>query len=202
MTLIIDRVHESQRRGATTEVRWQHHTFGAMNTNVKVWFVGDDASAGCEVETLFRSAEQRMSRFAFNSELSGLNRCQDPKCALSDELYAVIEAALWAAAETGGLYDPTVLAALLAAGYDRSFERIVENRSFRWAADAYAPDVRTGWQSNHPDYRSLRLIPEQHSIERPAGVAIDLGGIGKGLDGGPRRRPSLSVWSIHCECWR
>ena len=66
--------------------------------------------------------------------------------------------------------DPTVLPALAAAGYDRSFE-LLEEREARWAADwcagtAIELDTRNG---------QARLEP---------GSSVDLGGIGKGYAAG------------------
>lgn len=67
---------------------------------------------------LFEDQEQRFSRFREDSLLSRLNRGG----AVDDARFAAgVRRALTAFAETGGLYNPMVLPALRAAGYDRTF---------------------------------------------------------------------------------
>ena len=69
-------------------------------------------------------------------------------------------------ADTGGLFDPTILPALAAAGYDRSFELLTERTAI--ALDELA------WR--HVASTSARA---GRAVER--GAAVDLGGIGKGF---------------------
>ncbi len=76
--------------------------------------------------------------------------------------------ALWHA--VSGAFDPTILDALEALGYDRSFESIDR-------ADGpppIVPQAAPGWSRVQLDY-------EEQGVCVPPGVRIDLGGIGKGL---------------------
>ena len=77
----------------------------------------------------------------------------------------VVELALAARERTGGRFDPTVHDAVVAAGYDRSFEDVVPESDVR----CQAPAVAGGGVS--VDGSRIALEP---------GVRIDLGGIGKG----------------------
>lgn len=80
-------------------------------------------------------------------------------------LTAALEAARW----TDGLVTPTILPALLAAGYDRSFERLPP-------AVASRP-----WPRLDPDaWRAIHVDLVTRTVTLPAGVAIDLGGVAKG----------------------
>ena len=101
----------------------------------------------------------------------------------SPDLFAAVEAALWAAQKSGGIYDPTILPYLERAGYDRTFAAISDQRPLRAAieplGDGYQampiPDLRSGL-----DYRHVQLDRSIGMIRRPSGMLLDLGGMGKG----------------------
>jgi thiamine biosynthesis lipoprotein len=76
----------------------------------------------------------------------------------------VVELALLARVRTGGRFDPTVHDALVAAGYDRSFELV--------PADGPAANAAACGGGVLVDGRRIELEP---------GVRLDLGGIGKGF---------------------
>ena len=111
-------------RHGTPAWTWQHHAFRAMNTDISVAVYARQAGHGEAVEALFRRNEQRMSRFLPDSELTLLNQEPAASTNISADLFDALEVALWAASVTGGLYDPTILGDLEAAGYDRSFEYV------------------------------------------------------------------------------
>lgn len=159
---------------------WQQHSFRAMNTNIFVWLYSQGEHATTAIEALFRHQEQRLSRFDAASDLTALNRCPHTTCPVSPDLYAALEAALWAATATGGLYDPTILTDLERAGYDRSFERIVARASFQWTVSPDQVDAPGVTHRRPFDYRSVELVPDRRAVRRPAGLGIDLGGMGKG----------------------
>lgn len=159
---------------------WQQHTFRAMNTNVFGWLYSQGQQDVTAIEALFRHQEKCLSRFDAASDLTALNRCAQAICPVSTDLYAALEAALWAATATGGLYDPTILADLERAGYDRSFERIVERASFRWTVSPDLADAPGVTHRRPLDYRSVELLSDQRAVRRPVGLGIDLGGMGKG----------------------
>src|SRR5690242_11890843 len=69
----------------------------------------------------FERWEQSLSRFRPNSELSRLNVHAGSRMEVSAVLGAVLDLALRTARRTGGLITPTLLTALEAAGYDRTF---------------------------------------------------------------------------------
>jgi thiamine biosynthesis lipoprotein len=164
----------------TTEWRWRRHHFRAMNTSVYVTQFGAADDGHTCVEPLFRRQEACLSRFDAASELSRLNRCTQPECQVGPELYAALEVAFWAARSTAGIYDPTILGDLQRAGYDRSFELLVERSGFRWQT-GHDPVALPGLHHRRIyDYRSVALLSEGRRVRRPAGLGIDLGGMGKG----------------------
>lgn len=121
---------------------------------------------------LFAVLEQRLSRFDSTSELSRLNRQAGQWAIVSPLLWSVVGAALTMAEETDGLFDPTLLAALEASGYDRSFEQIA------------AASVQSAWQpiSNSSLTGHARAVERRsgRELRLPPSVRLDLGGIAKG----------------------
>jgi thiamine biosynthesis lipoprotein len=129
------------------------------------------------------ACEAELSRFRPESDLSRLNAGAGSWVSVGRRLLEALRLALRAREDTNGRFDPTILPALVAAGYDKSFE-LLEERGAKhpigWCAGA-------GIELDHR-YGRARLEP---------GTAVDLGGIGKGyaagraLDAMLRCAPSL-----------
>jgi thiamine biosynthesis lipoprotein len=141
----------------------ERRTFRAMGTEIELFVDAeraDDALDAAERE--FHRLESLLSRFRDDSELSQLNR--DGSIDAGPDLLRVVELALTARERTDGRFDPTVHDAVVSAGYDRTFEAVPAD-----GADAGAAVPAGG---------AVRI--HGNRIELPAGVRIDLGGIGKG----------------------
>lgn len=133
-----------------------------------------DALARAKVALLIAEAE--LSRFRPTSGLRRLNAAAGSgPHPVSPLLLAVVESALRAAAETGGLFDPTLLPALKEAGYDRSFETLPTADVSWWRGAPSRPGAATR-RCQLPD---IRLDPIARTVALPAHVQIDLGGIAK-----------------------
>jgi thiamine biosynthesis lipoprotein len=131
---------------------------------------GLDAASLAEAGTVFLRLEARLSRFLPDSELSRLNRSGGAPVPVSAETFEVLSLALEMNGRTGGLFEPAILDALEAAGYDRSFELV---RTLPGPA----------WET-HGGTRSITEISldDAHStVMVPGGLRLDLGGIGKGF---------------------
>lgn len=138
--------------------------FRAMGCEIVV----GGASAGelTAIEGLFAEREQRFSRFLLTSELGRVNAAAPAPVIVSAAFAQTLDQALHAAALTDGLVDPTVGAALVAAGYDRDFPTLV--------ADARpAAAVPAG--------RWREVLLTGTLVALPPGVALDLNGVVKGL---------------------
>jgi thiamine biosynthesis lipoprotein len=145
-------------------------TFPAMGTEVHLLAAGAEAPGVLdEVRDLVASWEARWSRFRPDSELSRLNAAAGRPVVLAADTFALVEAAVEAWRLTGGRFDPTVLAALVAAGYDRSFELIASDSPGGRVA---SPGV--------PGCAGIALQRDTGTVLLPAGVGLDLGGIAKG----------------------
>jgi thiamine biosynthesis lipoprotein len=123
----------------------------------------------------FESWEQSLSRFRESSELSQLNRSPGAPVPVSQTLWSVLQLALRAEEQSGGLVTPAVLDALERAGYDRGFdtlelETLEERANGRPLAEA-APAI---------DLRQLETEPASRSVRLPPGLRLDFGGVAKG----------------------
>jgi FAD:protein FMN transferase len=136
--------------------------FRAMGTDVELLLDaprGDAALVAAEAE--FHRLEKLLSRFRPDSELSRLNA--EGSIEAGPDLVRVVRLSLEARDATNGRFDPTVHDALVAAGYDRTFDEI----------EAHGEDARR---------RSCggRIAIDGNRIDLEPGVHIDLGGIAKG----------------------
>jgi thiamine biosynthesis lipoprotein len=108
------------------------------------------------------------SRFREDSEIRYACQAAGRPVQVSPLLAELVDAALRAAAETGGDVDPTVGAALCGLGYDRDFAAITGRR--------VAAAVRV---FETPDWRSVRLRGGELTV--PVGVQLDLGATAKAV---------------------
>jgi thiamine biosynthesis lipoprotein len=113
------------------------------------------------------ACERALSRFLPGSDLSRLNAAAGEWVAVDRRLVAALAAALDARDATGGLYDPTILPALVAAGYDRSFEQLRPR----------LPAPMDGWRAG----AAIEIDRTAGRARVEPGAAVDLGGIGKGF---------------------
>jgi thiamine biosynthesis lipoprotein len=146
-------------------------TFRAMSTEVELIVVGaGDLGVLDGVAELIASLDARWSRFQPSSELSMLNAAGGRPVHLLPDTFALVEAALDAWRRTGGRFDPTILSALVAAGYDRSFE-FVPSASVDGTGETPVAV---------PGCAGIALQRDTGMVLLPPGVALDLGGIAKG----------------------
>ncbi len=140
-----------------------------MGTTAHVVLVGDASPPVSEVVGQLEHLEAAWSRFRQDSELSRLNRGASHPTLVSHPTALLLERSVWAWEQTAGLFDPTVLPSLLAAGYDRDFEDL--------ASAAPVP----GSTEPAPGCGGVEVDPRNDLVRLPAGVMVDPGGIGKGL---------------------
>jgi thiamine biosynthesis lipoprotein ApbE len=122
------------------------------------------------VEAVLADVDLAVSRFRPDSELSRLNESggawQDVSPLLMRALRVAIDAAEW----TGGLVDPTVGAALVDLGYDRTFSLLPAD------GDPVPVRVRTA-----PGWHRVELDDDALRVRVTPGTLVDLGATAKGL---------------------
>jgi FAD:protein FMN transferase len=160
-------------------------TFEAMGCEVRL-LIGDPLpgappaqDAAGRGRLFIEEFEAALSRFREESELSRFNRDPDGVVPASPLLRRAVKAGLWAARESGGLVDPTLVEAIIAAGYSSS-RAGVEPASLTEALAA-APARCPGRPNPQADWRRIAVDDQAGTIRRPPGVAFDTGGTGKGL---------------------
>jgi thiamine biosynthesis lipoprotein len=126
------------------------------------------------------ACERVLSRFDSRSDLSRLNRTSGEWVAVDERLVEALAAAARGRIDTGGLFDPTILPALTAAGYDRSFELLSGTHTGRLG----------GWRAG----ARIGLDPSSGAARIERGAAVDLGGIGKGFAATRALNAMLTVW--------
>ncbi len=148
-------------------------SFGAMGSDCTLTITVDDRSLGdrlaSRAEALVRQLESLWTRFRADSELMVLNDHAGEDWGVSPDTFALIGAAIHAHQITNGIFDPTLLDALIAAGYNRSFEQLGSGLI------AAAPLGRGASPVN-----AIELDAERNFVTLPVGVHLDLGGIAKG----------------------
>src|SRR6476469_4515363 len=92
---------------------------------------GRAALAAARMEV--RACEHVLSRFEPESDLSRLNNACGEWLGVDARLLEALTEAVGARIDTEGRYDPTILPVLVAAGYDRSFEKLVDRPAFKLA---------------------------------------------------------------------
>lgn len=141
----------------------QSRRFRAMGTEIELLVdasAAEDALVAAEDE--FHRLEAILTRFRPESELSRLNEARSLE--VGPDLLKVVRLALEARGRTDGRFDPTVHDAVVAAGYDRTFEELPED----------GPPVIFGSVCGG----AVRI--DGPRIELEPDVRLDLGGIGKG----------------------
>ena len=145
--------------------------FPCMGTTVRLIAAAPLESVRAGIEAL----AARLTRFDPSSELCALNADPRVEVPASPLLRRAVQAALLGARRTGGLADPTLLDAVEAAGYSRS--RIGVAPAPLAAALRAAPPRSPAT----PGGRWREIEVGAHTITRPPGLRIDLGGSAKGL---------------------
>lgn len=166
------------------------HTFKAMGTSVELIAAPGSAPravarAAFATERLFAREEARFSRFRPESELSLVNARAGRWMRVSKPFAVLTRRALQAAEETGGRFDPTVLPALKAAGYDRDFKQVIARAPRTRAEDedlaAIRREVRDIMVKNPTVCGAWREISlDGDNLRIPEGAELDFGGIAKG----------------------
>ena len=120
-----------------------------------------------------------LSRFREDSELTALNEDPRSEVPASQLLRRAVKAGLWAAERTDGLVDPTLLGAIVAAGYSESRAGVEPVPLVD--ALALAPERRPARPRAEAEWRLIDVDDSAGLIRRPPGVGFDTGGSGKGL---------------------
>jgi len=148
--------------------------FRVMGTTAHVLVEAGTAEAAqagaARARTRLQELEQRWSRFVDRSDVSILNAAGGAPVIVHPDTRLLVERAVEGWSRTGGRFDPTVLDAVVALGYDRDFDAI----------DRESPRPVT---TTVPAPGCAGIVVDRvvGAVRLPRGVHFDPGGIGKGL---------------------
>lgn len=151
--------------------------------------LGSDDDADRAVAEVAR-LEARWSRFLPDSDLVRINAGagRGPVAVASETAAIVADACHWWRV-TDGRFDPTVLPALLDHGYDDTITAVRARPVTRWTVTSVPPGRtplrlptvgRRRPDAPAPGCAGITVDLTAATVALPAGVALDLGGIGKG----------------------
>jgi thiamine biosynthesis lipoprotein len=140
-----------------------------MGTRAHIAAVHGDAGLVEDAAARLAELHQKWTRFEASSEVSRINANAGQPVPVSAETVLLVGLAVEAWRQTAGRYDPSVLPAVLAAGYDRDFAELSDDTTGSGQA---APGV--GCDGVIVDAASSTVMV-------PAGYALDVSGIAKGL---------------------
>ena len=143
--------------------------FRAMGTEAHVIVVGGEPDLLDLAERHIAWLEDRWSRFRPASDVSLMNAMAGMPVRVEPETVLLVERALEGFRVTDGRYDPTILGAVVRAGYARSYERL---------SDIGEPSTEAGLERGA---RGIGVDASAGTVTMPEGVGFDPGGIGKGL---------------------
>ena len=142
-----------------------------MGADVEILLLGDRATeahcASSLAELLADRWMRTFNRFQQGSEISRLNAAGRGQ--VSRLLFTAIDRTVEATRMSRGAFNPLILPALIAAGYDRSIEFLSDSPTTEEAPEAI------------PGIEQIQLCPERRYVELPEQAQLDLNGIAKGL---------------------
>ena len=154
MNLIVEEAHQA--------------TFAAMGNTVNVVVVGGNGEHVAWAHRRIAELESRWSRFIASSDISRMNRAEGRPIEVASETISLLQYMVDAHRITSGLFDPTRLPQLIAAGYQRS---MVSERLTILPKGVF-------WSHGLDD---VVIDAGSRCVTLPPDVTIDAGGIGKGF---------------------
>jgi thiamine biosynthesis lipoprotein len=139
---------------------------------------GDAAAAVAMARRRLLAWHHQFSRFETDSELSRLNADPRATVPVSALMGRLAEAAVTAAAFTGGLVDATLLGEIERAGYGEHFgsPSVPLSTALRLAPPRAPAHAHPGRR-----WREISVDRAAGTVTRPPGLRLDSGGIAKGL---------------------
>jgi thiamine biosynthesis lipoprotein len=139
---------------------------------------GDGAEeAAADARGQLEHWHRRFSRFDPSSELSRLNRDPAEQVRVTQDMWAMVAAAIDAARRTGGLVDPTLVDEIETAGYRGDLRGSLPLP----VALALVPRRAPARPRTPARWADVEVDSIERTVSRPPGVRIDSGGIAKGL---------------------
>ena len=161
--------------------QYAHASWRALGTYVQLVVARADLldPARAEAERVLALVDVGCSRFREDSDLMAANRAAGSWVPVRPVLADAVNAAVWAAEETGGLVDPTLGKSLATMGYDRDLQQVQSDQGLNQGLDhgptaVPVPALPDAWRRI-----GVRSDGESAELFVPFGVNLDLGATGK-----------------------
>ena len=141
-----------------------------MGSDVEVIVIDGPAASLAHARDRLDELERRWSRFLPDSEVSRLTAHAGCPVEVHPDTVTLVRTAIAAWRESGGAVNPTVLGAVIRAGYDRDFAEVAP-----LAERVAVPACGLGLVA------CTDIELDGTAVTLPAGTGFDPGGIGKGL---------------------
>jgi thiamine biosynthesis lipoprotein len=171
--------------------------FSCFGSDCAVVVAGDGAErAAAEAEAAMLTWHRRFTRFSPASELSQLNADPRGTVPVTPMMARVVQAAIDAARETGGLVDATLIGALEDAGYRSDLRGSLPLSIALGLAPARCP----AGPAQRSRLNDVRVDALANTVSRPPGVRLDSGGVAKGLfaDVIAERLAGFDAFAVDC----
>jgi thiamine biosynthesis lipoprotein len=152
-------------------------TFDCFGSVCAVYVTGEAREAVDAARSRLLAWHDQFTRFRRDSELSRLNAAASREVEVGRDMALFAAAVRDAAERTGGLVDATLLAELEVAGYEADLGASLPLP----LALRLAPSRRPAQGSPRSRWREVEADPAAGVVRRPPGVALDSGGLAKGL---------------------
>ena len=146
------------------------HRFRVMASDTHVIAIDAPAGALAEAQQMLERIERRWSRFLPDSDITRINLANGRPVVVDPLTLTLIATMADAWQTTQGRYDPTVLPILVADGYRCSI-----------AQPSRVTVLPTNATHDGQGLAAVAVDAERRTVTAPSGVALDPGGIGKGL---------------------
>ena len=165
-----------------TSVVERSATFPCFGSDCTVLVTGPAEAAAAAVARCRQQLlewHDQFSRFQPDSEITRLNDDPGESVQVSPMMRRVLQAAVRAANDTGGLVDPTLMAEIEQAGYAHHFQGsgIPLHEALRLAPARRPGRGRAGIAA----WRGVQVQRRTGTVTRPPGLRLDAGGIAKGV---------------------
>jgi thiamine biosynthesis lipoprotein len=136
---------------------------------------GTDPGCLAEATALLDHLEARWSRFLSDSDVTRLNNAAGSAIEVDSSTITLLSAMIEGWDVTSGAFDPSILPSLCAAGYDHSID---DGHRVTLLPDG---SMHLGSLDAMPSPADIEIDVARRTVRLPAGLALDPGGIGKGL---------------------
>ena len=126
-----------------------------------------------QAEKIVLDFDKKFSRFVAGNELNRFNNFSGGEFKASETLIDLLKEAKRANVLTKGIFEPAVIGSLESSGYDRSFDDIKKQDERQ-----VNPGQITEEFFRQPRISELEISGDK--VIKPAGLRLDLGGLGKG----------------------